>query len=58
MKDEEERAKKLKAKENEMYNINLNLIEAKRKKAQDDKMIDDYDQKRKADNLRKLMEDE
>ena len=58
MKDEEERAKKIKAKENEMYNINLNLIEAKRKKAQDDKMIDDYDQKRKADNLRKLMEDE
>ena len=57
-KDEEERAKKIKAKENEMYNINLNLIEAKRKKAQDDKMIDDYDQKRKADNLRKLMEDE
>ena len=57
MKDEEERAKKIKAKENEMYNINLNLIEAKRKKAQDDKMIDDYDQKRKADNLRKLMED-
>ena len=58
MKDEEERAKKIKAKENEMHNINLNLIEAKRKKAQDDKMIDDYDQKRKADNLRKLMEDE
>ena len=58
MKDEEERAKKIKAKENEMYNINLNLIEAKRKKAQDDKMIDDCDQKRKADNLRKLMEDE
>ena len=58
MKDEEERAKKIKAKENEMYNINLNLIEAKRKKAQDDKMIDDYDQKRKADNLRQLMEDE
>ena len=58
MKDEEERAKKIKAKENEMFNINLNLIEAKKKKAQDDKMIDEYDQKRKADNLRKLMEDE
>ena len=58
MKDEEERAKKIKAKENEMYNINLNLIEAKKKKAQDDKMLDDYDQKRKAANLKKQMDDE
>ena len=58
MKDEEERAKKLKAKENEMYNINLNLIEAKKKKAQDDKMLDEYDQKRNAANLKKQMDDE
>ena len=58
MKEEEERAKKIKAQENEMYNINMNLIEAKRKKAQDDKMLDEYDQKRKAANLRKLMDDE
>ena len=58
MKDEEERAKKIKAKENEMYNINLNLIEAKKKKAQDDKMLDEYDQKRNAANLKKQMDDE
>ena len=58
MKEEEERAKQIKAKENEMYNINLNLIEAKRKKEKDDKMLDEYDQKRRAANLKKLMEDE
>ena len=58
MKEEEEKAKQIKAKENEMYNINLNLIEAKRKKAKDDKMLDEYDQKRKAANLMKLMEEE
>ena len=58
MKQEEEKVKRIKAKENEMYNINLNLIEAKKKKAQDDKMLDEYDQKRKAANIRKLMEEE
>ena len=58
MKQEEEKVKQIKAKENEMYNINLNLIEAKKKKAQDDKMLDEYDQKRKAANMRKLMEEE
>jgi hypothetical protein len=58
MKEEEEKAKQIKAKENEMYNVNLNLIEAKRKKAKDDKMLDEYDQKRKAANLMKLMEEE
>ena len=57
-KEEEERNKKIKAKENEMFNINLNLIEAKKKKAQDDKMLDEYDQKRKAADLKKLMEEE
>ena len=58
IKDEEERNKKIKAQENEMYNINLNLIEAKKKKAQDDKMLDEYDQKKKAANLKKLMDEE
>ena len=58
MKEEEERTKKLKAKENEMYNVNLNIIEAKKKKAKDDKMLDEYDQKKKAAYLRKAMEDE
>ena len=58
MKDEEERNKKIKEQENEMYNVNLNLIEAKKKKAKDDKMLDEYDQKRKAANLKKLMEEE
>jgi hypothetical protein len=58
MKQEEEKVKQIKAKENEMYNINLNLIEAKKKKAQDDKMLDEYDQKRKAANMRKIMEEE
>ena len=38
--------KKIKAQENEMYNVNLNLIEAKKKKEKDDKMLDEYDQKR------------
>ena len=58
MKEEEEKAKKIKAQENEMYNINLNLIEAKKKKEKDDKMLDEYDQKRKAANLRKQLEEE
>ena len=58
MKEEEEKAKQIKAKENEMYNINLNLIEAKKKKEKDDKLLDEYDQKRKAANLMKLMEEE
>ena len=58
MKEEEEKARQIKAKENEMYNVNLNLIEAKKKKAKDDKMLDEYDQKRKAANLMKLMEEE
>ena len=58
MKEEEEKAKQIKAKENEMYNINLNLIEAKKKKEKDDKLLDEYDQKRKTANLMKLMEEE
>ena len=58
MKEEEEKAKQIKAKENEMYNINLNLIEAKKKKEKDDRMLDEYDQKRKQANLMKLMEEE
>ena len=41
-----------------MYLENLNLIEAKRKKALNDKMLDEYDQKRNAANLKKQMEDE
>ena len=41
-----------------MFRENLNLIEAKKKKAQNDKMLDDYDQRRNAANLKKQMEDE
>ena len=36
----------------------FDLIEAKKKKAQNDKMLDDYDQRRNAANLKKQMEDE
>ena len=57
-KEQEEEAKRLKDKQNEMLRENLNLIEAKRKKAQNDKMLDDYDQKRNEANLKKQMEDE
>ena len=57
-KEQEEEAKRLKDKQNEMLRENLNLIEAKKKKAQNDKMLDDYDQKRNAANLKKQMEDE
>ena len=57
-KEQEEEAKRIKDRQNEMLRENLNLIEAKKKKAQNDKMLDEYDQKRNADNLRKLMEDE
>ncbi len=56
--EQEEEAKRLKDKQNEMYLENLNLIEAKRKKALNDKMLDEYDQKRNAANLKKQMEDE
>ena len=41
-----------------MFRENMNLIEAKKKKAQNDKMLDDYDQRRNAANLKKQMEDE
>ena len=57
-KEQEEEAKRIKDRQNEMLRENLNLIEAKKKKAQNDKMLDEYDQKRNAANLRKLMEDE
>ena len=57
-KEQEEEAKRLKDMQNEMYRQNLNLIEAKRKKNQNDKMLDDYDQRRNAANLKKQMEDE
>jgi hypothetical protein len=57
-KEQEEEAKRLKDKQNEMFRENLNLIEAKKKKAQNDKMLDDYDQRRNAANLKKQMEDE
>ena len=57
-KEQEEEAKRLKDMQNEMYRQNLNLIEAKKKKAQNDKILDDYDQKRNAANLKKQMEDE
>ena len=57
-KEKEEEAKRLKDKQNEMFRENLNLIEAKKKKAQNDKMLDDYDQRRNAANLKKQMEDE
>ena len=57
-KEQEEEAKRLKDKQNEMYRDNLNLIEAKKKKALNDKMLDDYDQRRNAANLKKQMEDE
>ena len=54
----EDEAKRLKDMQNEMLRENLNLIEAKRKKAQNDKMLDEYDQRRNAANLKKQMEDE
>ena len=57
-KEEEEKAKRLKDKENEMYRENLNLIEAKKKKALNDKMLDDYDQRKNAANMKKKMDDE
>ena len=57
-KELEEEAKRLKDMQNEMLRENLNLIEAKRKKAQNDKMLDEYDQRRNAANLKKQMEDE
>ena len=56
--EQEEEAKRLKDKQNEMYLENLNLIEAKRKKALNDKMLDEYDQRRNAANMKKQMEDE
>ena len=37
-----------------MYNINLNIIEAKKKKAQDDKMLDEYDQKKKGSKFKEI----
>ena len=40
-----------------MYLENLNLIEGKRKKALNDKMLDEYDQRRNAAYLNKQMED-
>ena len=56
--EQEEEAKRLKDKQNEMFRENMNLIEAKKKKALNDKMLDDYDQRRNAANLKKQMEDE
>ena len=56
--EQEEEAKRLKDKQNEMLRENMNLIEAKKKKALNDKMLDDYDQRRNAANLKKQMEDE
>ena len=56
--EQEEEAKRLKNMQNQMLRDNLNLIEAKKKKALNDKMLDDYDQKRNAANLKKQMEDE
>ena len=57
-KEQEEEAKRLRDRQNEMLRENMNLIEAKKKKAQNDKMLDDYDQRRNAANLKKQMEDE
>ena len=57
-KEQEEEAKRLKDIKNKMYRYNLNLIEAKKKKAENDRMLDDYDQRRNAANLKKQMEDE
>ena len=36
----------------------MNLIEAKKKKALNDKMLDDYDQRKNAANMKKKMDDE
>ena len=57
-KEQEEEAKRLRERQNQMYLDNLNLIEAKKKKALNDKMLDEYDQRRNAANLKKQMEDE
>ena len=57
-KEQEEEARRLKNMQNEMLRDNLNLIEAKKKKALNDKMLDDYDQRRDAAKLKKQMEDE
>ena len=57
-KELEDEAKRLKDQKNAMLRDNLNLIEAKRKKALNDKMLDEYDQRRNAANLKKQMEDE
>ena len=57
-KDQEDEAKRIKDLQNEMLRENLNLVAAKKKKAQNDKMLDEYDQRRNAANLLKQMEDE
>ena len=56
--EQEEEAKRLKDLQNKMYLDNLNLIEAKKKKALNDKMLDEYDQRRNEANLKKQMEEE
>ena len=58
LKEQEEEAKRIKDKQNEIYRDNMNIIEAKKKKAQNDKMLDEYDQKRNASNIKRQMEDE
>ena len=57
-KEQEEEAKRIKDKQNEIYRENMNIIEAKKRKAQNDKMLDEYDQKKNASNIRRQMEDD
>lgn len=54
--EEEERKKK--ERENELFKANRDLIEAKRKKAENDKMLDEYDQRKNAADMKKKMDDE
>lgn len=57
-KELEEEARKLREKQNELLMANKNLMDAKRKKELNDKMLDEYDQRRNAANLKKQMDDE
>ena len=57
-KEQEDEAKRLRDRQNEVLQTNLNLIDAKRKKAENDRMLDAYDQQRNAAYLKKQMEDE
>ena len=57
-KEQEDEAKRLRDRQNEVLQTNLNLIDAKRKKAENDRLLDAYDQQRNAAYLKKQMEDE